>query len=318
MTTTTEHAVRWRPRVGLRTHGVYVALVVMIVFNLLFTPNFATLSNVRLQLVQVTPVVIVALGMALVVATAGIDLSVGATMALAAATLAATLDRGPSVAIIVALLAGVVAGVFNGILVGVVRIQPIVATLGLFIAGRGFALMIADGRLTEIFDPTIGAIGTKRLVGGFQVGVFVALGLTVIIGVVGRYTVFGKRLVAIGGSPDAARTAGLPVRRSLIIVYAVSGALAAVAGILATARSGAADPSFVGLLIELSAITAVVVGGTPLSGGELRILGTVVGALLMQLIFATLIRHDLSDADARMVQALIIVAAVYIQRERVR
>jgi ribose transport system permease protein len=101
-------------------------------------------------------------------------------------------------------------------------------------------------------------------------------------------------------------------------VYALSGALAAVAGVLATARSGAADPSFVGLLIELSAITAVVVGGTPLAGGELRVLGTVVGALLMQLIFATLIRHDLSDSDARMVQALIIVAAVYIQRDRLR
>ena len=94
--------------------------------------------------------------------------------------------------------------------------------------------------------------------------------------------------------------------------------LAAVAGVLATARSGASDPSFVGLLIELSAITAVVVGGTPLAGGEIRVLGTVAGALLMQLIFATLIRHDLSDADARMVQALIIVAAVYIQRDRLR
>jgi galactofuranose transport system permease protein len=316
--TSAVRAERWHPQIGLRTHGVYAALVVIIIFNLLFTPNFATLSNVRLQLVQVTPVVIVALGMALVVATAGIDLSVGATMALAAATLAATLDRGPAVAIFAALLAGVLAGVFNGVLVGVVRIQPIVATLGLFIAGRGIALMIADGRLTEIFDPTIGSIGTKRLVGGFQMGVFVALGLTVIIGVLVRYTVFGKRLVAIGGSPDAARTAGLPVRRSLILVYALSGALAAVAGVLATARSGAADPSFVGLLIELSAITAVVVGGTPLAGGELRVLGTVVGALLMQLIFATLIRHDLSDSDARMVQALIIVAAVYIQRDRLR
>ena len=316
--TQTRVAAPWRPQVGLRTHGVYAALVVMIVFNLLFTPNFATLSNVRLQLVQVTPVVIVALGMALVVATAGIDLSVGATMALAAATLAATLDRGPTIAIIVALLAGMLAGVFNGFLVGVIRIQPIVATLGLFIAGRGFALMIADGRLTEIFDPTIRSIGTKRLVGGFQMGVFVALGLIVVVGVLVRSTVFGKRIVAIGGSPDAARTAGLPVRRTLIVVYALSGVLAAVAGVLATARSGAADPSFVGLLIELSAITAVVVGGTPLAGGELRILGTVVGALLMQLIFATLIRHDLSDSDARMVQALIIVAAVYIQRERLR
>lgn len=315
---TIEQAQRWRSQISLRTHGVYAALGLVIIFNLAFTPNFATLSNVRLQLVQVTPIVIVALGMAMVVATAGVDLSVGATMALAAATLAAIIDRGPWIAIAVALLAGLLAGLFNGFLVGVVRIQPIVATLGLFIAGRGIALMIAGGRLTEIFDPTIRSIGTKQLVGGFQASVMIAFCLTAIIGVVVRYTVFGRRVVAIGGSPEAARTAGLPVRRSLILVYALSGVLAAVAGVLATARSGAADPSFVGLLIELSAITAVVVGGTPLAGGELRVLGTVAGALLMQLIFATLIRHDLSDADARMVQALIIVAAVYIQRDRLR
>ena len=306
-------AEHWRSRVSLRTHGVYAALGVVIAFNLLFTPNFATLNNFRLQLVQVTPVVIVALGMAL----AG-DLSVGATMALAAATLAATLDHGPTLAIVVALLVGMLAGAFNGLLVGVVGIQPIVATLGLFIAGRGLALMIADGRLTEIFDPAIRAFGTKQLSGGLQPGVLIALGLTAVVGVVVRFTIFGKRLVAIGGSPDAAQTAGLPVRRTLIVVYVISGLFAAVAGVLATARSGASDPSFVGLLIELSAITAVVVGGTPLAGGEIRVLGTVAGALLMQLIFATLIRHDLSDADARMVQALIIVAAVYIQRDRLR
>lgn len=314
----TEAAGRWRAQLGLRTHGVYAALVLVVVFNLLFTPNFATVTNLRLQLVQVTPVVIVALGMALVVATGGIDLSVGATMALAAASLAAVLDHGAVVAIVVAIGAGMLAGLFNGVLVGVVRIQPIIATLGLFIAGRGIALVIADGRLTEIFDPTLRSIGTEQVLGGLQTGVLVAAALTAIVGVVVRSTVFGKRVVAIGGSPDAARTAGLPVRRSLILVYVLSGALAAVAGVLATARSGAADPSFVGLLIELSAITAVVVGGTPLSGGEVRVLGTVTGALLMQLIFATLIRHDLSDADARMVQALIIVLAVYIQRDRLR
>lgn len=136
MTAATVFAGYWRSQISLRTHGVYAALGVVIAFNLLFTPNFATLTNVRLQLIQVTPVVIVALGMAVVVASAGIDLSVGATMALAAATLAATLDHGPTIAIVVALLVGVLAGTFNGLLVGVVRIQPIVATLGLFIAGQ--------------------------------------------------------------------------------------------------------------------------------------------------------------------------------------
>ena len=214
---------QWRERVSLRTHGVYAALGLMIAFNLLFTPNFATLANLRLQLVQVTPIVVVALGMAVVVATGGIDLSVGAVMALAAATLAANIDRGAWVAIAIALLVGLLAGAFNGLLVGVIRVQPIVATLGLFIAGRGLALMIADGRLTEIFDPTIRSIGTKQLIGGLQAGVLVAIGLTVVIGVLVRCTVFGKRVTAIGGSPDAARTAGLPVRRSLILVYVLSG-----------------------------------------------------------------------------------------------
>jgi galactofuranose transport system permease protein len=124
-------------------------------------------------------------------------------------------------------------------------------------------------------------------------------------------------VVAIGGNRGASVLAGLPVRRTLVVVYVVSGLLAALAGILDTARLSAADPSFVGLLIELSAITAVVVGGTPLSGGRVRILGTLAGALLMQLISATLIKHDLPDSTARMIAAAIIVAAVYLQRTRV-
>jgi len=302
----------------LRRHGVYVALAAVIVFNLVFTPNFAHINNVRLQLVQVTPTVIVALGMALVIGAAGIDLSVGAVMALAAATLAASLEQGPWAAMGLAILAGAAAGLVNGTLVGVMRIQPIVATLGLFVAGRGIALVIAEGRLTEIFDPTIRSIGTSPWLGGVQTGVFVAAFLAVCTSFLVRWTVFGRQLLAIGGNAAAARAAGLPVRRVLVVVYIICAVFAAVAGILATARSAAADPSFVGLLIELSAITAVVVGGAPLSGGRVRVLGTVAGALLMQLIFATLIRHDLTDSDARMIQAAIIVVAVYFQRERLR
>jgi ribose/xylose/arabinose/galactoside ABC-type transport system permease subunit len=302
------------PSLDLRRHGVFIALAALIGFNVLFTPNFATLDNARLQLVQVTPVAIVALGMAIVIATAGIDLSVGAVMALSAATLARALDLGAWPAIAIAVLAGAAAGLFNGLLVGVLRIQPIVATLGLFIAARGVALLIAEGKLTEIFDSTITSLGTSRGPGGVQYSVYIAAGLALAVaGLVSR-TVFGKRLIAIGGSRDAAVNAGLPVRRTLIYVYVLSGVFAAIAGVLASARSAAADPSFVGRLIELSAITAVVVGGTPLSGGKLSVVGTMAGALLMQLVFATLIRHDLSDSDARMVQAGIIVAAVYIQR----
>ena len=295
--------------------GVYVALALLVAFNLAFTANFATVGNLRLQLIQVVPVAIVALGMALVIGTEGIDLSVGATMAIAAALLPLYLGYSPWVAIPIALAAGGVVGLVNGGLVAFVGVQPIVATLGLLVAGRGIALVIAQGRLTELFDPTLAAIGTDR-VAGVPITVLVAAAVAGLVGLVVRRTTFGRRVVAIGGNRGASVLAGLPVRRTLVIVYVVSGLLAALAGILDTARLSAADPSFVGLLIELSAITAVVVGGTPLSGGRVRILGTLAGALLMQLISATLIKHDLPDSTARMIAAAIIVAAVYLQRSR--
>jgi ribose/xylose/arabinose/galactoside ABC-type transport system permease subunit len=300
----------------LGDRGVYVALALLVAFNLAFTANFATVGNLRLQLIQVVPVAIVALGMALVIGTEGIDLSVGSTMAIAAALLPLYLGYGPWVAIPIALLAGGAVGLVNGGLVAFVGVQPIVATLGLLVAGRGIALVFAQGRLTELFDPTLTAIGTDQ-VAGIPITVLVAAAVAGLVGLVVRRTTFGRRVVAIGGNREASVLAGLPVRRTLVLVYVLSGLLAALAGILDTARLSAADPSFVGLLIELSAITAVVVGGTPLSGGRVRILGTLAGALLMQLISATLIKHDLPDSTARMIAAAIIVAAVYLQRTRV-
>jgi ribose/xylose/arabinose/galactoside ABC-type transport system permease subunit len=299
----------------LRDRGVYLALGLLVLFNLAFTQNFAAVGNLRLQLIQVVPVVIVALGMALVIGTEGIDLSVGSVMAVAAALLPLYLGYGTWVAIAVALAAGVVIGLLNGSMVAFLGVQPIVATLGLLVAGRGLALVFAEGRLTELFDPTLSAIGTNQFL-GVPITVLVALIVVVVVGLVVRRTIFGRHVVAIGGNRRASVLAGLPVRRTLLIVYATSGLLAGLAGVLGTARLSAADPSSIGLLIELSAITAVVVGGTPLSGGRVRILGTVAGALLMQLIGATLISHDLPDSSARMIQAAIIVAAVYVQRVR--
>ncbi|MFI6483709.1 ABC transporter permease [Nonomuraea sp. NPDC050663] len=301
-------------RVKLSDHGVYAAIIALLAFNLAFTPNFATLANLRLQLVQVAPVAIVALGMALVIGTEGIDLSVGSTMAVAAAVIPLYLGYGAWPAIAVALAAGAAIGLINGGLVAF-GIQPIIATLGLLVAGRGLALVLADGRLVEIFDPVLGSIGGGALL-GVPVPVLLALIVAVAAGATLRYAAFGRRVIAIGGNRPAAALAGLPVRRTLITVYLASGLLAAVAGVLTTGRQGASDPSFIGLLIELSAITAVVVGGTPLSGGRVRILGTLMGALLMQLIVATVIQHNLHDSTARMIQAAIIVAAVYAQRDR--
>jgi galactofuranose transport system permease protein len=296
-------------------YGVYLAVGVLLVFNVVFTANFLSVANFRTQLVEAAPVCVVALGMALVIGTEGVDLSVGAVMALSAALVPLYLGYDAMTAVVVAVVAGVVCGLFNGFLVAYLGIQPIVATLALLVGGRGLALVIANGQLVQIYNPTFLSLGSGDLL-GIPVSVLVAAVLAVATGLLVRRTTFGRRIVAIGGNRAASRLAGLPVRRVLVGVYVICGLLAGVAGVLATARLSASDPANVGLLMELSAITAVVVGGTPLTGGRIRVLGTVMGALLMQLVRATLIKHNLPDSTAQMVQAAIIVAAVYAARER--
>ncbi|CAM5308492.1 Sugar ABC transporter permease OS=Streptomyces gougerotii OX=53448 GN=rbsC PE=4 SV=1 [Streptomyces diastaticus subsp. diastaticus] len=294
---------------------MYVAVGVLLLFNALFTDRFLTTGNLTTQLVQVAPVVIVALGMALVIGTEGVDLSVGSAMALAAALLPLYLGHGLVPALVLALLAGAVTGLVNGVLVSVVGLQPIVATLALFVGGRGLALVLADGRLKQIINPDLLSLGTASLL-GVPVVVLVAAGLALAVAFLVARTTFGRQIVAVGGNREAAVLAGLPVKRVLTGVYVLCGTFAALAGVLATARLTASDPSSLGTLMELSAITAVVVGGTPLSGGSVRVLGTVAGAVLMQLLRATLVKHDLPDSTAQIAQAAIIVAAVHIARER--
>jgi len=301
----------------LRDNGVYAALVLLLLFNLVFTANFMTVGNFRTQLIQASPIIVVALGMALVIGTEGVDLSVGAVMALAAAVVPLYLGYGFLAAIAVALLAGLLAGLVNGALVAVVGVQPIVATLALFVGGRGLALVLADGQLKSISDETFLALGTGDLL-GVPVIVVAAGVVAVVMAFVVRRTTFGRQLVAVGGNRRASELSGLPVKRILLGTYVISGLLAAVAGILATSRLQASDPSTIGLLFELYAITAVVVGGTPLSGGKVRVLGTIAGALLMQLIDATLVKHNISDSWSQITQAVIIIAAVYLQLDRGR
>jgi ribose/xylose/arabinose/galactoside ABC-type transport system permease subunit len=301
----------------LQRYGVYVAVLALLAFNLAFTANFLSVANLRTQLVQAAPVCIVALGMALVIGTEGVDLSVGSVMALAAALVPLYLGYGPLPAVLVALVVGLLAGTFSGFLVARVGIQPIVATLALLVGGRGLALVIAGGQLRDVRDRTFLALGTADVL-GVPVGVLLAAVLAVLVGLLVARTTFGRHLVAVGGNRAAARLAGLPVSRVLVAVYAISGLLAATAGVLATARLGAGDPANTGLLFELSAITAVVVGGTPLSGGQVRIGGTVAGVVLMQLVSATLIKNNLPNSSAQMVQAVIIIAAVWAAREKRR
>jgi ribose/xylose/arabinose/galactoside ABC-type transport system permease subunit len=298
----------------LRTYGVYLGLAVLLLFNVLFTDHFVSGENFRTQAVQVSPVLVVALGMALAIGTEGIDLSVGAVMALSTSLVSLYLGYGPWLALLAAMAGGAVVGLANGSLIACVGVQPIVATLALMVGGRGVALVMLP-QLKDVRDPAMGSLGSGDLVGVPYLAL-VAAGLAVVTGFVVRRTIFGRRLLAIGDSRPAAQLAGLPVRRTLIVVYMCSGVLAAIAGFLATARLQASDPSSLGNLMELSAITAVVVGGTPLTGGRVRIGGTVAGAVLIQLLTATLIKHDLPSSWTQIAQAVVIVLAVYAARER--
>jgi ribose/xylose/arabinose/galactoside ABC-type transport system permease subunit len=299
----------------LRDHGVYVAFVLLLVFNLIFTENFASFGTFSNLLVQVSPVLLVSLGLALVIGTEGIDLSVGAIMALASAALPLYLGYGWPVAIGLSLFVGIAAGLLNGSLVAFAGVQPIVATLALLVAGRGLAQIFTSGQLLIITDPVVLALGQARPF-GIPAPVIVAAVAVAIVAFLIRRTTFGRYVVAIGGNRSASYLSGHPVRRTLLAVYAISGLLAAVAGIVAAARLGASDPSNVGVLIELSAITAVVVGGTPLTGGRVRLAGTVMGALLMQLISTTFISNNLPFTWAQVLTAGIILIAVYVQKGR--
>ncbi|MFD9949235.1 ABC transporter permease [Nonomuraea sp. NPDC059023] len=300
----------------IRDYGVYAAVLALLVFNVLFTPYFLDAANFRTQLVQVSPIVIISLGMALVIGTKGIDLSVGSVMAMAAALTALYLGYGAAVALVVALIGGAVAGAAGGTLVAYVGIQPIVATLALLVGVRGLANVLVP-QLVEFRNPDLIALGSSSLF-GVPLIVIIAGVLTLVVAFLVRRTTFGRQVVAIGGNRAASELSGLPVKRVLVLVYVISGLLAALAGVLATARLQASDPTSLGMFIELSAITAVVVGGTPLSGGRIRVASTVMGALLMQLLSATLIKHNLPQSWTQMVQAVIILAAVYVTRERAK
>ena len=300
----------------LATYGALAALVVLVFVNALFTPNFATASNFWNVLLQVSTVLLVAVGMTLVIATGGIDLSVGSVMAIAGAIASVMLDRGIVVAVIAALMGALAVGLLNGSLIARVRVQPIVVTLATLIAGRGLAQVISnDGELVPIRDETFQSLGRGHL-GPFPVQVIVALLVVAAAVFVLRSTPFGRYVLAAGGNPKAARLAGVPVRRTLTTVYAASAGLAGLAGILVAARLGASDAAKIGLNVELDAIAAVVVGGTALTGGRATILGTVVGALIMQVIATSFNMLLVPYSWSLALKAAIILFAVYLQRPK--
>jgi simple sugar transport system permease protein/ribose transport system permease protein len=299
------------------TYGALAALVLLLVVNSIFTPNFFDLNNFRNILLQVAPTVLVATGMTLVISTGGIDLSVGSVMAIASAVAATSLDAGALPAVLLALGAATLVGAFNGALISGFRIQPIIVTLALLISGRGIAQVISrGGQLIPFSNASFEYLG-KGVVAGVPVQVIVmAVALALAIFAM-RATAFGRYVVAVGGNEAAARLAGIRVHRTKITVYALSGLLAGLAGLIETARLGASDAQKVGLNIELDAIAATVVGGTPLTGGRATVIGTLVGALIMQVITTGFVMNGISYAWSLVIKAAIIIVAVYIQRPKV-
>jgi galactofuranose transport system permease protein len=308
----------------MRRYGVLIALILLILLNFAITPHFATLQTLSVNLTQVCTIVIVGVGMTLVIATGGIDLSVGALMAIAGAMspmfFTGQLFSFPSIYLGIAMgiffpiIITSMFGLFNGWLINRFSIQPIIATLVLFIAGRGIAQVSTNGDLQVFKVPEFQAIAIGRVLGvPFQVWIMVVV--VVVAAFVLRRTVFGRQLLAVGGNEAAARLSGVPVKRVKLIVYAVSGFCSAIAGLIVIAMNSAADANLIGLGMELDAIAAVAVGGTLLSGGRATIIGTLLGALIIQLVRYTLLANGVPDAAALVVKAGLIVLAVWLQRQ---
>ena len=297
-------------------YAAVAALVVLVAANALFTPHFATASNLWNVLLQVSTVVLAAVGMTLVIATGGIDLSVGSVMAIAGATAAVLIDRGVVIAVLAGLTVATLVGALNGMLIATMRVQPIVVTLATLIAGRGLAQVIShDGELVTITNARFALLGGGH-VGAVPAQVVIALAAVGAAVYLIRAAPFGRYVLATGGNRVAARLAGVPVRRTLASVYAASGFAAGMAGLIVASRLGASDAAKIGQNMELDAIAAVVVGGTALSGGRATILGTVVGALIMQVIATSFNMLLVPYAWSLALKAAIILVAVYLQRPR--
>jgi ribose/xylose/arabinose/galactoside ABC-type transport system permease subunit len=295
-------------------------LLAMILFNLLLTPHFWSLQTFNVNLTQVVTIVIVGIGMTLVVATGGIDLSVGAAMSIAG-SLAPMIfmnipgPLGIALAFVLPVLAAALCGVFNGVLVTRLSVQPIVATLVLFIAGRGIAQVFTDGSLQAFDNPVFQWIALGR-VAGVPAQVFLMLALVALFAWIVRKTLFGQYLLVTGGNEAAAYLSGIPTARVKLLAYTLCAALAGLAGLISISVNSSADANVIGLGSELDAIAAVAVGGTALTGGRAHIVGTLLGALIIQLLRYTLLAHGIPDAAALVVKAAIIIAAVYVQRRQ--
>ncbi|TDB74709.1 ABC transporter permease [Micromonospora sp. KC723] len=319
---------RLAPVTGHRLFWPLVMLVVLLVANTVYRPSFLSveLKNGHLygSLIDIVrlsaPLILVALGMSLVIATGGIDLSVGSVVAVSGAVACLWISEQPDqnslggvfTALAIAFGLALVLGVWNGVLVAVIGIQPIIATLILMVAGRGLAQLITSGQIITINSEPYKTIGVGHLL-TLPFAIIIALVVAVIVAVLTRRTALGMIIESVGGNAEASRLAGIRSRRITLLVYVVSAACAAIAGFMMTANVSSADGNAAGLWVELDAILAVVIGGTSLAGGRFYLSGTIVGALIIQTLTTSVYAMNIDPQTALLFKAVVVIAVCLIQ-----
>lgn len=315
-----------------------VSLGLLILFNLIFTRGFFRIELrdgcLYGSLIDVlnrgAPVLIVAQGMTIVIATGGIDLSVGAVMALAGATAACLIARpedsplfalnahGSLLLILLLPLAlALLCGLWNGLLVAYLKLQPIVATLILMVAGRGVAQLLTNGQIPTFEFPPFEFLGSGHFL-GLPIAVMLALGTSLCMMLLLRGSALGLFVEAVGSNPITARYSGIHASGIKIVCYVICGLLSGLAGLIATADIKAADVNNIGMYTEMDAILAVALGGTSLAGGRFSLLGSVLGALVIQLLTTTILANNVPPDLTKVVKAMVVVAVCLLQSPRFR
>jgi simple sugar transport system permease protein len=310
-----------------------LALVALLVVNVILTPTFL---SIRVQdghlfgsLIDIlrngAPTMLVALGMTLVIASRGIDLSVGAVVAvsgaLACAHIAGSADPASAGTVVtamgIAMGAAVGLGLWNGMLVSVFGVQPIIATLVLMTAGRGIALFITDGQIVTTASAPFKILGAG-FVFGLPVAILVSLSVFALVGLLTRRTALGMLLESVGINPEASRLAGVRYRTIVFAVYVFCALCAGIAGLMIASNISAADANNAGLWIEMDAILAVVIGGTSLLGGRFSLTGTILGALIIQTLTTTVYTAGITPETTLVFKALVVIAVCLLQAPKFR
>lgn len=303
-----------------RGHAALLALLTVIIVLSAYTATrsdvFLTWGNVANILLQVSVLAVLAAGTTMLMIAGGIDLSIGAMLSVVAVTTATLTNAGLSVpaGVLLALALGAVLGAVNGTLAAFSTSHPFIITLGVAIILQGVALSVTNGTPISNISSQFLQFGAGRTL-GLANPVWVAAAALAIAAAVLRYTVFGRRLFALGGNENAVRLSGVNVRVLKVCLYAVNGLFVAVAACLLMSRIGSAQP-LMGNGYELTAIAAVAVGGTPLAGGRGSIVGTILGVLLLGVISNSLNLLGVSGSFQYVLQGLVIVVAVMTQRQR--